>query len=166
MRGFAVPAPTGIDHPHTPLRALKHCCKTCLSRTQVKRIVKAKLAQLEDHAADGSKKEFQLNKACLLGFGLRLHLKAHSHPLQRLSDHARAQDALLAFAESAKVFINYITAAANDACKEAKRQTMNQTDVLTALEELQFGELIPGVKESLEGATLSRFQYCAQARCY
>ena len=69
----------------------------------------------------------------------------------RLSSHTRAQDALLAFAESAKVFINYITAAANDACKEAKRQTMNPTDVLTALEELQFGELIPGVKDSLEG---------------
>ena len=62
------------------------------------------------------------------------------------------QDALLAFAESAKVFINYITAAANDACKEAKRQTMSQADVLTALEELQFGELIPDVKVSIDGA--------------
>lgn len=61
------------------------------------------------------------------------------------------QDALLAFAESAKVFINYITAAANDACKEAKRQTMSQADVLSALDNLQFGELVPGVKESLEG---------------
>jgi len=38
------------------------------SSTQVKRIVKAKLAQLEDHAADGSKKEFQLNKACFWWF--------------------------------------------------------------------------------------------------
>ena len=118
---------------------------------QVKRIVKAKLAQLEDQAADGSKKEFQLNKVGLLCC-LQQHMQAHTCLLRnRTVATVCAQDALLAFAESAKVFINYITAAANDACKEAKRQTMNQADVLTALEELQFGELIPGVKDSLEG---------------
>ena len=42
------------------------CTATSRARTvvvQVKRIIKAKLAQLEDHPADGSKKEFHLNKA-------------------------------------------------------------------------------------------------------
>ena len=53
------------------------------------------------------------------------------------------------------MFINYITAAANDACKEAKRQTMSEADVLTALEELHFGELIPELKQSLEGRARS-----------
>ena len=43
------------------------------SSTQVKRIVKAKLAQLEDHAADGSKKEFQLNKVRLLRWFATAH---------------------------------------------------------------------------------------------
>ncbi len=62
---------------------------------------------------------------------------------------------MLAFAESAKVFINYVTAAANDACKEAKRQTMSEADVLTALEELQFGELLPELRHSLEGGARS-----------
>ena len=62
------------------------------------------------------------------------------------------QDALLAFSESAKIFISYITAAATDACKVAKRQTMSEADVLTALEELEFGELIPTLRDSLDGA--------------
>ncbi len=57
------------DHVHTP-PSRAHSCPAAGSSaathvrpsTQVKRIVKAKLAQLEDQAADGSKKEFQLNK--------------------------------------------------------------------------------------------------------
>ena len=61
------------------------------------------------------------------------------------------QDALLAISESAKIFITYITAAANDACKEGKRQTMSEADVFTALEDLDFGELIPSLRGSMEG---------------
>ena len=73
------------------------------------------------------------------------------------------QDALLAFSESAKIFITYITAAANDACKGSKRQTMSEVDVLTALEELDFGELIPALKSSLEGGCLhSHAHLCAE----
>lgn len=41
------------------------------------------------------------------------------------------QDALLACAEAAKLFIHYLTATANDACKDAKRQTISADDVTT-----------------------------------
>ena len=125
----------------------------------MKRIVKAKLAQLEDHPADGTKKEFQLNKARL--GRKRLCNQPEPYLLLLITRQGCAQDALLAFAESAKVFINYITAAANDACKEAKRQTMSEADVLAALEELQFEELIPELKRSLDGGAS-----CAICSCW
>lgn len=60
------------------------------------------------------------------------------------------KEALLAFAESAKVFISYVTAAANDVCKEKKRQTLSADDVFAALDELEFQELVPQLKEAFE----------------
>lgn len=50
-----------------------------------------------------------------------------------------------------QVFINFITAAANDVCKEKKRATINADDVFQALEDLEFAELLPALKESFEG---------------
>lgn len=60
------------------------------------------------------------------------------------------KDALLAFSESAKVFINYITATANDICKEHKRQTISVDDILKALEDTDFLELLTPLKQSLD----------------
>lgn len=51
-----------------------------------------------------------------------------------------------------QVFIHYLTATANDVCKEAKRQTISADDVLTALDDLEFGDLVPPLREALEGA--------------
>jgi hypothetical protein len=50
-----------------------------------------------------------------------------------------------------QVFINFITATANDICKEKKRATINADDVFQALEDLEFAELLPALKESYEG---------------
>ncbi len=61
------------------------------------------------------------------------------------------KDALLAFSESAKVFINYVTATANDICKESKRQTISVDDIFRALEDTDFVDLIAPLKQSLEG---------------
>ncbi|KAJ0972712.1 hypothetical protein J5N97_020671 [Dioscorea zingiberensis] len=61
------------------------------------------------------------------------------------------KDALLAFAESARIFIHYLSATANDVCKESKRQTMNAEDVLKALEEIEFPEFIEPLRHSLQG---------------
>lgn len=61
------------------------------------------------------------------------------------------KDALLACSESAKVFISFVTAAAFDICQEKKRQTISAEDVLAALEELEFGEWVPQLRETLQG---------------
>ena len=60
------------------------------------------------------------------------------------------KDALLAFAESAKIFVSYLTATANDICHEAKRQIISADDVLRALEDMDMGELVPGLKADLD----------------
>ncbi|KAJ7981173.1 Nuclear transcription factor Y subunit B-3 [Quillaja saponaria] len=60
------------------------------------------------------------------------------------------KDSLLAFSESARIFIHYLSATANDICKESKRQTMNADDVLKALEEIEFPEFVRPLKASLE----------------
>lgn len=58
---------------------------------------------------------------------------------------------MLACSEAAKLFIHYLAATANDACKDAKRQTVSADDVLTALDDLEFGELAEPLKAALEG---------------
>ncbi|KAE9593123.1 hypothetical protein Lal_00029024 [Lupinus albus] len=60
------------------------------------------------------------------------------------------KDALLAFSESARIFIHYLSATANDICRESKRQIINAEDVFEALKETEFPEFIPSLKASLE----------------
>ncbi|XP_022858667.1 DNA polymerase epsilon subunit 3 isoform X2 [Olea europaea var. sylvestris] len=50
------------------------------------------------------------------------------------------REALEAFSDSARIFIHYLSATANDICKESKRQTINAEDVFKALEEIEFSE--------------------------
>ncbi|XP_021278451.1 DNA polymerase epsilon subunit 3 [Herrania umbratica] len=59
------------------------------------------------------------------------------------------KDALLAFTESARIFIHYLSATANDICKESRRQTINAEDVFKALEEIEFSEFVKPLKASL-----------------
>ncbi|KAL5579802.1 hypothetical protein UlMin_012244 [Ulmus minor] len=60
------------------------------------------------------------------------------------------KDSLRAFSESARIFIHYLSATANDICKESKRQTMNGDDVLKALEEIEFSEFLKPLEASLD----------------
>ncbi|XP_059627642.1 DNA polymerase II subunit B4 [Cornus florida] len=60
------------------------------------------------------------------------------------------REALQAFSESARIFIHYLSATANDICKESKRQTINADDVFKALEEIEFPEFAGPLKASLE----------------
>ncbi|KAM7273196.1 hypothetical protein ACFE04_027860 [Oxalis oulophora] len=60
------------------------------------------------------------------------------------------KDALIAFSESARIFIHYLSATANDICKESKRSTMNADDVFKALDEIEFSEFIAPLKASLD----------------
>ena len=63
------------------------------------------------------------------------------------------KEALFAFAESAKIFIHYLTATANDICRDGKRQTISVDDVFRAIDELEFGEFAEPLRQSLEGTT-------------
>ncbi|KAL9658942.1 hypothetical protein QQ045_000006 [Rhodiola kirilowii] len=68
-----------------------------------------------------------------------------------VGDMSLHKDALLAFSESTRIFIHYLSAMANDICKESKRQTMNADDVLKAIEEIDFPEFLGPLKATLEG---------------
>lgn len=56
-----------------------------------------------------------------------------------------------AMAESAKIFIHYLTATANDACRDSKRSTISADDVLRAVEDIEFADFVPPLQASLEG---------------
>ncbi|KAH7415373.1 hypothetical protein KP509_14G040000 [Ceratopteris richardii] len=60
------------------------------------------------------------------------------------------KEAIVAFSESAKVFIHYLSATANDICKDAKRQIISADDVLKAIEEIEFVEFLEPLRASLE----------------
>lgn len=60
------------------------------------------------------------------------------------------KEALLAFSESARIFIHYLSATANDICKDSRRQTMKAEDVFKALEDMEFSEFLEPLKASLE----------------
>ncbi|CAN0253994.1 unnamed protein product, partial [Phaeothamnion confervicola] len=60
------------------------------------------------------------------------------------------KDAKAAFARAAGIFIMYLTACANDFCRDAKRQTISAADVLQAVQELEFSELEEPLREYLE----------------
>mmetsp|Transcript_25192 Transcript_25192/g.47608 ORF Transcript_25192/g.47608 Transcript_25192/m.47608 type:complete len:170 (+) Transcript_25192:129-638(+) len=93
-----------------------------LPRTHVKRIVRAKLGELATKSSNLPTKDLGLQK-----------------------------DALQAMAESAKIFIHYLTATANELTHEAKRSTISAEDVLRAVEEADFPQFLPQLQASLEG---------------
>lgn len=57
---------------------------------------------------------------------------------------------MAAFAESARIFIHYLSATANDVCKDGKRQTINAEDVFKALDEIEFPEFVEPLRTALE----------------
>ncbi|CAI5475210.1 unnamed protein product [Closterium sp. Yama58-4] len=61
-----------------------------------------------------------------------------------------AKDALIALSESARVFIHYLTATANDVCRSNKRQTVSAADVLASIEDIQFPEFLPALQSTLQ----------------
>ena len=92
-----------------------------LPKSLLKRLIKTKLQEVDKSKGGEGTRDFQVNK-----------------------------DALLAFGEAAKLFIHYLTAAANDNCKDAKRQTISAEDVMTALNDLEFGDFVEPLKHALE----------------
>jgi len=95
-----------------------------LPRAHVKRLVKAKLCSLDNVDAKGQSFEPNIQK-----------------------------EALVAYGECAKIFIHYLTATANDICRDHKRSIISAEDVLAAIDECDFPELVDDVR-----GTLSAFQ--------
>ena len=98
---------------------------TDLPKSQVKRIVKAKLSELY-RDEDAHKRNVALSK-----------------------------DVLTAFAESGRVFISHVTAAANDVCRDAKRSTVTGDDILQALRNVEFEEFVEPLRSLLEGLPMT-----------
>ncbi|CAL5423991.1 unnamed protein product [Camellia sinensis] len=85
---------------------------------------------------------------------VRRVVKEKLSQLSKDGDISVFREALQAFSESARIFIHYLSATANDICKESKRQTINADDVFKALEEIEFPEFVGPLKASLEGNDL------------
>lgn len=64
---------------------------------------------------------------------------------------AIGKDAKAAFSKAAGLFILYVTQAANAICHSDKRQTIRAEDILEALDELDFVELVDPLKSKLGG---------------
>jgi histone H3/H4 len=131
-----------------------------LPKTLVRKIVKNKLLQVDAGGGGGeeARREVQLNKDALLAFSESAKVL---HALTALTRDVMLGPVPLAAAPHpaelipctfAQVFINCLTATANDICKEQKRQTISADDVFAALQDLELGELVGSLKDALERA--------------
>mmetsp|Transcript_7919 Transcript_7919/g.9089 ORF Transcript_7919/g.9089 Transcript_7919/m.9089 type:complete len:134 (+) Transcript_7919:164-565(+) len=60
-----------------------------------------------------------------------------------------SKESKIAFAKSAGIFVMYLTAVANDFCKENRRQTLSASDVIDALKEIDFDEFVEPLEKCL-----------------
>uniref|UniRef100_A0A8C5R5K6 DNA polymerase epsilon subunit 3 n=1 Tax=Leptobrachium leishanense TaxID=445787 RepID=A0A8C5R5K6_9ANUR len=61
-----------------------------------------------------------------------------------------SKEARSAISRAASVFVLYATSCANNFAMKGKRKTLNATDVLAAMEEMEFERFLVPLKESLE----------------
>merc|ERR1711976_311889 len=62
-----------------------------------------------------------------------------------------SKEARMAMSKAASVFILYCTSCANNLVMANKRKTLRDVDILAALDEMEFGEFVPQLKQNLEG---------------
>ncbi|XP_069799209.1 DNA polymerase epsilon subunit 3 [Dendropsophus ebraccatus] len=61
-----------------------------------------------------------------------------------------SKEARSAISRAASVFVLYATSCANNFAMKGKRKTLNVTDVMAAVEEMEFNRFLSPLKESLE----------------
>ncbi|NWH81781.1 DPOE3 polymerase, partial [Piaya cayana] len=61
-----------------------------------------------------------------------------------------SKEARSAISRAASVFVLYATSCANNFAMKGKRKTLNASDVLSAMEEMEFQRFVGPLKESLE----------------
>jgi len=59
--------------------------------------------------------------------------------------------------KSATIFINYLTATANDVTKSTNKKILSANDIFSALETLEFDEFSDKLREALEGILVNFF---------
>lgn len=69
---------------------------------------------------------------------------------KQVPDFIISKEIRTAFKESAKLFISYLSATANDQATNAKRQTVSPEDVINAIKELEFDDFVKPLEETLE----------------
>ncbi|XP_056396450.1 DNA polymerase epsilon subunit 3 [Hyla sarda] len=67
-----------------------------------------------------------------------------------------SKEARSAISRAASVFVLYTTSCANNFAMKGKRKTLNVTDVLAAVEEMEFQRFLAPLKESLEAYRLEQ----------
>ena len=60
------------------------------------------------------------------------------------------KEARMAVAKAASIFILYLTSTANTIAKKGNRKTLSGTDVIQAMEDIEFEQFINPLKEALE----------------
>ncbi|KAL8094290.1 uncharacterized protein LOC141689117 [Apium graveolens] len=81
---------------------------------------------------------------------VRRLVKRNLSQLSKNSEISIFGEAIDALSETSRIFIHYLSAAANDICKESNRQTMSAEDVFKALEDIEFPEFVAPLRASLE----------------
>jgi len=61
-----------------------------------------------------------------------------------------SKEARSAVSKAASVFVLYVTSCANNIAQKGKRKTLTATDIFKALDEIEFEEFIPPLKEGLD----------------
>uniref|UniRef100_G7PRM1 DNA polymerase epsilon subunit 3 n=1 Tax=Macaca fascicularis TaxID=9541 RepID=G7PRM1_MACFA len=64
-----------------------------------------------------------------------------------------SKEARSAISRAASVFVLYATSCANNFAMKGKRKTLNASDVLSAMEEMEFQRFVTPLKEALEGGS-------------
>jgi hypothetical protein len=73
---------------------------------------------------------------------------AHSRAFLNLLSHQKTKKSI-----QSKIFLHYLTSTANDGAREAKRQTVLPADVLAALGDTGFDELVEAAGEAVAAAS-------------
>lgn len=102
--------------------------------------------QTPDKATGGSEDDLFLQKAVVNRI-----VKAALPPGIQVGKEART-----ALAYAGKVWISYLTAASNDFCQQGNRSTITTNDLFRALNELEFDEFQPLLKEMLSIRTADK----------
>ncbi|CAG5111807.1 Oidioi.mRNA.OKI2018_I69.chr2.g6080.t1.cds [Oikopleura dioica] len=67
-----------------------------------------------------------------------------------------AKDAKLAIAKATSLFIVYLSQTATEVASNNKRKTLKESDIIDALSETEFDDLVPLVKSELEAAKVKK----------